>query len=209
MRKLNLLGQTFGRLTVISQAPSRNGHTRWNCICTCGSEVSVLSTGLRSGNTKSCGCLHSEISVRVNTVHGGKHTRLYASWAHMLQRCRNCKDAKFKDYGARGITVCDEWSEYAHFQKWALENGYRDDLTLDRIDVNGNYCPENCRWVSNKEQQRNKRNNRLLTFNGRTLCIADWAEEIGLPYSVLLLRIQRGWTTERALTTPLKTTKKK
>lgn len=131
-------------------------------------------------------------------------TRLYVIWDNMKQRCCNPHKSQYKNYGARGITVCDEWRKSFHsFRDWAMKNGYTDNLTIDRLDPNSNYCPENCRWITNKEQQRNKRNNVYLTCNGVTQLMQDWANQTGLSPSRINLRIKAGWSVERALTEPI------
>ena len=175
----DLTGQRFGRLVVLSLVADDAGakkQTRWFCECDCGNRLFVLAGNLRSGNTKSCGCLQREIAVKRNTTHGQSGTRLYVAWQHMIGRCtrKNVKD--YNLYGGRGITVCSEWiSSFEAFRDWALANGYADSLTIDRIDVNGNYCPENCRWVSHSEQQQNKTNNTFVEYNGETKTASDWA----------------------------------
>lgn len=204
MRKLDLTGQIFGRLTVLSPAPSKNGRARWNCICSCGNERIATTKGLRKGTIKSCGCLISDVLKERNTTHGLSKTRLYFVWHHMKNRCYRPETKQFKDYGGRGIKVCEEWHRFEPFRNWALSHGYRDDLTIDRIDVNGNYCPENCRFVDRKNQNRNRRNNHLLTYNGITLCMAEWAERVGLKRDTLKDRIYSGWPVEKALFTPVR-----
>lgn len=130
-----------------------------------------------------------------------KKTRLYYVWNSMKQRCLNENDCRYNSYGGRGITIYEEWkNNFGTFREWALANGYRDDLTIDRIDVNGNYEPSNCRWITNKEQQNNTRRSRLIEFNGEIHTIAEWAEIIGVSYKSLYSRIRRNWTIEKALT---------
>lgn len=159
----DLTGEHFGRLTAIesiSSIPERG--VAWRCLCDCGNETIVYAKELRSGNTKSCGCLRNNNIAQVNKTHGKSHTRLYNVWAGMRQRCNDPEHKSYKNYGGRGISVCEEWNDYEIFEKWAYENGYNpaadySDCTLDRIDVNGNYSPQNCRWTDAKTQASNKR----------------------------------------------------
>lgn len=158
MRGQDLTGQRFGRLTVLEALPG-NRRTCWRCVCDCGQET-VVGSGhhLTSGHTESCGCLRYERLKAANTKHGNRRSRLYNIWAHMRQRCSNPQNKDFNYYGGRGVTVCSEWvDDFSAFQEWALDNGYRDDLTLDRINPDGNYEPQNCRWATMAEQNRNRR----------------------------------------------------
>lgn len=163
----SIIGKTFGRLTVLDFAgKDKAGHTLLKCECKCGAETIVQRWNLTSGKTTSCGCARKEISSITKTTHGGKGTRLYRVWLGMRERCSNPKHSSYPLYGGRGISVCDEWNrDYALFREWALANGYDDkakrgDCTLDRIDTNGCYCPENCRWVSMLIQSNNRRNHK-------------------------------------------------
>ena len=137
--------------------------------------------------------------------HGESKTRLYRAWQNMKARCYRKSTREYNNYGGRGITVCDEWiHSYENFKGWSIQNGYSDNLTLDRIDVNKGYSPDNCRWITNKEQQNNKRDNVIYTFNGETLTLAQWSEKLGICYKTLQKRI-RNWGVEKALATPLRT----
>ena len=141
----------------------------------------------------------------MNYKHGLKNTRLYRIWLQIKNRCFNSNTNRYRDYGARGITVCDEWrNDFKAFYDWAMNNGYSDELTIDRIDNDGNYEPSNCRWVSVKVQNRNTRSNRLITYKGETHCVADWADITGLSRACICDRIKYGWSVERTLETPLR-----
>lgn len=204
---IDLTGQKFGRLTVIERAENnKNGSSQWVCRCECGNNKVVFIGNLKNGHTTSCGCLQREQAVKANTKHGMKHTRIYNEWCGINRRCYNQNDRCYNNYGGRGITICDEWkNDFQAFYNWAMANGYADDLTIDRIDVNGNYEPSNCRWITRKEQGNNTRRNHLLTYNGKTQTLAQWADEIGISYDTLCSRIvQRHWDIERALTTPVR-----
>lgn len=161
---INLKGQKFGRLTVLAkQSVTRDGGIKWFCLCDCGKTVSVKSGNLRSGHTLSCGCLKKERISETQATHQQSHRRLYNVWTSMKQRCYNPKSTYYKDYGGRGIVMCDEWREsYSTFHKWAMENGYDPDApygkcTIDRVDVDGPYAPWNCRWTDMKTQRHNRR----------------------------------------------------
>jgi hypothetical protein len=133
-------------------------------------------------------------------IHGKRKTRLYRIWANVKTRCTNKNDPHYNRYGGRGITVCDEWkNDFEAFCNWAMSNDYADDLTIDRIDNNGNYCPSNCRWVTVKEQNQNKRNVILLTYNGETKSAAEWARKLNLGHDTIRQRYRKGWTVEQCL----------
>lgn len=198
--KINMIGKKYGRLTVIEElGVDARGEYTWLCKCECGKTVVRKGGDIRSGATRSCGCIHQE-SI---TKHGMSDTRLYSIWHAMNQRCSNENNDRFADYGGRGIKVFSEWENFEAFRDWALANGYQDHLTIDRKDNDGDYCPDNCRWITNKEQQNNRRNNRLLEFNGELKTVQEWAEETGINQSTLRKRIRSGWTIERALTAPV------
>ena len=181
---LDITGNRYGRLTVIREVErmryaSGNSHRVWECLCDCGNIIRCTTDRLRRGNTKSCGCLRKEITSKKNYKHGGTKTKLYRIWAEMNGRCF-CKTNKaYKNYGARGIRVCDEWRKnFSLFRSWAMSNGYQEGLTIERIDNNGNYCPDNCKWIPKSEQSKNRRNCHLITFNGKTQTLSEWSREL-------------------------------
>lgn len=214
----DIIGKQFGRLTVVSinnrkqlykcGKPS-GGLYYYDCRCTCGNKCVKSITYLTHTKVPSCGCYAKEILVKYNkenkVKHGWRNTRLYREWRSMKSRCCHKSVNGYKNYGGRGIEVCNEWkNDFTTFKDWAISNGYNDNLSLDRIDVNGNYEPDNCRWVSLKEQGRNRRNNNFITFGGETHCLSEWAEILSIDRATLYNRIYRSkWTIERAFTEPI------
>lgn len=182
----DLSNQKFGMLTAIKVVGKNSkGESIWECVCECGNIANVTCTNLKRGHTKSCGCYKKICSI----THNESKTRLYKIWKGMKNRCYNIQTPKYKSYGGRGIIVCDEWLEnYPSFKKWAVENGYKDNLTIDRIDNNKGYSPHNCRWVTNKVQSNNKRNNCFINYLGQTLTISQWSEKIGITPSTIWAR---------------------
>ncbi len=209
MKLIDLTGQRFGRLTIVKKAdPLINGKgykkRKWECVCDCGNILNVLEGNLKNGHTKSCGCLQKEKvreTGRKRKIHGKSKTREHIIWISMRQRCFDKNHKAYKNYGGRGIRVCDRWlKSFKNFWK-DMGEGYNDKLTIDRIDVNGNYCKENCKWATYKEQANNKRNNRFITYKGETKTILKWSEETGIKYETILARIKYyNWSIERTLT---------
>lgn len=202
----DLRGKRFGRLVVINYHHTHNGNRYWLCKCDCGGEKIVKGSSLNYGSTQSCGCLQLEVqrNNRAKAVrHGFSHKeRLYQTWKNMRRRCSDPSNKRAEQYFNKGITVCEEWNDYTVFRAWAMENGYRDDLTIDRINNGKGYCPENCRWATAKQQANNQTRNRMITYNGITMTMSEWADSIGVSYSTLNHRMQRGWPIEKALCTP-------
>jgi hypothetical protein len=198
-----LVGQRFSRLVVVAESERRSasGERYWLCRCDCGAAVEVVGTSLKSGNTKACGCLNRELiaSRKPNIRHGATKTRLYRIFKLMHERCRAPRCRAFKNYGGRGICVCDEWATFEPFRDWAMANGYTDALTIDRIDNDGNYEPSNCRWATQKQQCRNKRNTIYLEHDGLKLTLKEWAEQTGLNYHTMFYRRQASPLSERVL----------
>lgn len=206
MVKIEMVGRRFGRLTVMERADDLEpGRPRWLCRCDCGNEKVVRGISLRKGDTKSCGCLSRENALNkaaAHITHGQSKTRLYRIWFNMRKRCSNPSHPDYHRYGARGIQVCDEWNNsFEPFYEWSMANGYQDDLTIDRIDNNSNYSPDNCRWVNTEVQNNNTRRNHYVTFGGETLTIQQWSAKQGINKNTLHARLVKyGWSVERALT---------
>lgn len=204
-KALDLVGKRFGRLTVVAYDSCHpHGKSMWQCRCECGNICVVRGTRLTSGHTKSCGCYSQDITKARVTTHGLSNTRLYNIWRVMRKRCDYENGANYKNYGAKGIRVCEEWYNFENFRDWAITNGYEECLTIDRIDNNGDYTPENCRWVDMKAQSRNTSRNKVITFRGETHCMKDWADILGINYRTIQHRINvYGWSVERAFTAPI------
>jgi hypothetical protein len=208
---INMKGKSFNYLKVIERARNtKSGEAAWVCECKCGTRKIIAGSKLRNGETKSCGCMKKELAGTKNITHGMKGTRLYNIWQTIIQRTTNENNHEYGDYGGRGIGICEEWrNDFEEFMQWSYENGYADNLTIDRKNNNKGYQPDNCRWVTNKENCRNKRNNHCLTYNGQTKTITEWAEITGLSKEVIRYRIVKmGWSAEKALTTPKMKNKK-
>lgn len=187
----DLTGKKFNRLTVLeldrkeqkyTKTGKKDGHFYyWKCQCDCGKIITVWSGHLISGHTRSCGCQKIEELIQRRTTHGLSYTRLCATFRRMKQRCYNKNDKKYYCYGARGIKICDEWlKDPRNFYDWALSNGYKEDLSIDRIDVNGNYEPSNCRWADSIIQANNRTTNRYIEMDGEKLTLAQWCRKLNI-----------------------------
>lgn len=206
----NEIGNKYGRLTVIERAVHQSKEAYWRCVCECGNETSVRGTHLRSGDVLSCGCLRKSHLGEYSKIHGKTNTRLYKIWDAMRYRCRSETCSIYELYGGRGIRVCDEWeSSFTDFEKWAFDNGYSDNLSIDRIDVNGNYEPSNCRWATDIEQMNNRRCNKYITYNGETKTLSEWNRTLGKSKKYLATRLRCGYSMEEAMTLPYNKQRKK
>ncbi len=202
-----MIGKKYDRLTALelvsAKSLGKSGTSLYvKCACDCGKEIYATTTAVRTRNTKSCGCLRKDVLIKRNTdsiTHGCSKERIYNIWRGMIGRCKNNKNIVFKYYGQKGIKVHNSWLDFLSFKKWALKNGYNDKLTIDRKDYNGNYTPSNCRWITQAEQTRNTRSNRLITIDGETKCLADWATESGINYITILSRLNRGMNPKDAV----------
>lgn len=198
-----MLNMKYGKLTVIKELENH----KCLCRCECGNLKTISIYSLRSGNTKSCGCLSKELArERISKVsehnikHNKSNTRLFRIWCKLRDRCNNIKNDRYKDYGGRGIKVCDEWlKDFNSFYSWSIANGYKEGLSIDRINVDGNYEPNNCRWVTAKEQANNRRNNHYITYNNVTHTIEEWGNILNIKGKTIQARLSRGWSIERAL----------
>lgn len=199
MPHVNLIGQRFGRLTVVGLA----SNATWKCLCDCGGErQSVYTYALRAGKTSSCGCLKREQAAangRATATHGMRHSRLYMVWSGMKSRCLNTKAHNWSSYGGRGIRICDEWMNFEPFRDWALSYGYSRGLSIDRIDNDGHYEPGNCRWADVVTQANNRRSCVMVEIEGVMKNIAEWARLSGLSQEVIQQRIKSGWESNRLL----------
>jgi hypothetical protein len=195
-KKVEMLGKRFGRLVVLSETDKRDkcGNVYYLCECDCGTRKTISGASLRQGRTVSCGCYNKEV-ITGDKVPGGSRKGLYRVWYSMLMRCNNENNKDFHNYGARGISVCKEWqNSYEAFYHWATQSGYRQGLTLDRIDNDGNYSPENCRWATWKQQHNNKRSNKKIKYGGKLFTEATLADHIGIGKATLRRRIELGWS---------------
>lgn len=196
---IDLTNQKFGKLVVLEkdQIKTKSGNAKWICQCECGNEVSVIGSHLRSGHTSSCGC--NRIS---NIAQGHAKERIYRTWKKMHIRCSDPNSDRYKWYGGKGIEVCNQWSSFIEFRSWAYASGYDDTLTIDRINSEKNYSPDNCRWVDMKVQANNRTSNKIVYFEGKEYTVTELAEEKGMLPSTIFNRLKLGWTINRTINTP-------
>lgn len=198
-----MIGKKFGRLTVLEKSDQRTSENRlkYECVCDCGNKVIVDGKSLRNGHTKSCGCLSRELTTKRCTKHGKTNTRLYNIWRAMKHRCYNKNDSHYPIYGKRGIVVCDEWLDnFKSFYEWSMNNGYNDNLTIDRIDNDKGYSPTNCRWADIETQANNKRDTIKINYKGLNYSISQWSNILNIPYQTLISRYKNNVTTNELLT---------
>jgi len=200
--KLDLTGKQFGDWTVLYEEPQEGYVRKWRCRCVCGAEKTVYQGNLTQGKSHGCGCAARKLTGERARTHGKRNTRLYNIWVLMRRRCYDESSVSYKNYGGRGISVCDEWlghDGFQHFWDWSHENGYSEsasprDCSIDRIDVNGNYCPENCRWIDMRSQSRNKQGTHWVEFGGETISLAEFCERYNVAPALASARFQRGWS---------------
>ena len=205
------IGGRYGKLTVIDLVAQGNANQRkYLCICDCGNKKVTSEDNLRRGHTRSCGCLRcGHGGSKKKNIPFDSSSKLYQVWLGIRMRCFNPKNHNYKNYGARGIGMCDEWKDsYDAFRKWALANGYTNmparSISIERLDVNGDYCPENCKWATPKEQMNNTRRNTTLEYNGSIKTLMQWAETFGMNYSTFMSRYSRGWSIDKIANTPVR-----
>jgi hypothetical protein len=191
---LDITGNKYNMLTVIKY----DGNGIWTLKCDCGNIVHMRTRNFKYGQNRGCGCMAHANSG----THKLSNTRIYSIWEAMKARCQNKHNKYYRHYGGRGIVLCDEWQKFEPFYEWSMNNGYMDNLTIDRIDSNGNYEPNNCRWSTRKVQANNTRRNIYIEYNGKTKTQAEWADLLGISYDTMRWRF-RHWTIEKALTEPI------
>lgn len=191
----DLTNQKFGRLTATKSIGSNKNKQRvWYCVCDCGNIKNVVAADLLSGNTRSCGCLHDEGASERFGKHHGAGTILYRTWKNMKQRCYKPNNKKYCNYGGKGVRICEQWlNDFGSFQEWSHQNGYKEGLTIERKDPNGNYEPANCKWIPFSEQHLNKSNAVKITIEGKEHYLKELAEQYNIPYVTLWQRYKNGW----------------
>ena len=200
MKALDLTNKKFNKLSVVEKTTNQKHKTMWKCKCDCGNIVFVTTSNLTCNRVKSCGCLKTEKLIERSTTHNQRHTNLYEVWKTMKQRCFNSNNKSYKNYGARGIQVCEEWkNSFDSFYKWSMSNGYKQGLTIDRINNNDNYCPENCRWTDRTTQANNSRWNKHIIIDGKDDTLANWIRYFNTTPTKYYLRIKKGYSEQDAL----------
>jgi hypothetical protein len=199
-KAIDLTGMTFGDLTVIRQVEFNSKNAKWECVCSCGKTIVTLGQRLRIGRSRSCGCKRYVHIAEKLVTHGQRYTRLYGIWNGMKNRCNNPKTENYKNYGGKGVRVCQEWSEdFTIFRDWALGHGYNEDKSIDRINSNGHYEPSNCRWITMKQQQNNKSSNRYVVVKGERMTISECADKYGFTYNTMVKRVKAGLTGDELI----------
>lgn len=197
------IGKRINKLTVTSveYASENDKHAVFVCLCDCGNIRKVLPKDFRKGKIKSCGACIG----RNNTGAYARNPEIYKVWSGIMSRCHNTKDQNYYRYGGRGIRVCESWEKYENFERWVLENGgLKDGYSVDRIDNNGDYSPDNCRFATMRQQSRNRRSNTIIEYAGKSMCLIEWSEYLNMDYKALVSRNKRGWDAERMFTTPIR-----
>lgn len=197
---IDIMNQRFGRLTVIKKSEQKSSCAMWECLCDCGSKIVARGTALRSGKTQSCGCYQRDRFKEVlaekknaHPIHGETGARLYRIWRSMKNRCYNPKHKYYSLYGGRGISMCDEWkNDYVSFRDWAVTHEYSETMSIDRIDNNKGYCPENCKFIYYKDQPKNRRTNHTVEINGEKMTASECSRRYGIPISTVIFRANRG-----------------
>lgn len=201
----NIENCRFGRLTAIKQVGNdKYNHIQWLCKCDCGKEKVVLLNSLTSGRTRSCGCYYKDTRKTSARTHGQTYTKLFHTWAGMLGRCRDSNRKDYLYYGGKGVKVCEEWNSFENFCEWAINNGYSENLTIDRIDGKLGYSPSNCRWVGWITQMNNTTRNRFIELNGEKHTLSEWSRLRGIPKSTIYYRLNKGYSEQEAITLPIK-----
>jgi len=206
----DLIGKKFGRLTVVRfHRVNEKYETFWECKCICGKLIITRRCSLVQGNSKSCGCLNNELvkkrALEKSLKGRVKEERLYSIWCGMKQRCYGENSTEFNRYGKRGIRICDEWiNDYKSFRKWSIANKYSDKFSIERIDNDGDYKPKNCKWATPKQQANNRSNSLFLEYKDKKQTLAQWSEELNIPYACLYRRLRGGWSVEKTFNSPSK-----
>lgn len=189
------IGKKYGKITIIAFDCKVGNSKKYFGKCECGNIKSYYTSNFVTGQAKSCGCLQREINIARSTTHGKSSSRIYGIYRNMKTRCLNKNSPRYKDYGGRGITICDEWmDDFMSFYNWSVDSGYKEDLTIDRINNNGNYSPSNCRWATDTEQIRNRSNTWLIEINGETKTAQEWCLQNGVSYKLAHNRKTKGWS---------------